>query len=409
MTKTTTIQDTVIADVQKNKSGWRIRIFWFAGVFSAVVFILMIVAAWHIIVTIAPYIMLAVSGCIILLFCWMAYEIYQNIATSHVKHNAERRILNAQANKVEAEARAATFYSYSRNEGVIQHTPTGLNILALPAPQHSSDMIIDQTSSNLDFFKAMSDPMQAYAIVGPQRIGKSILAMHLAKYLTQQKTKCLVIGTKAQKGEWSGCHQFIGNDKVSEGLSVLLTEVNDRIGKKVNTPRIAVFLDDWINSTVLEPALSEQFFLEAATRILTAGIVPYFLLQSDTKTDWGIKHGAQLKNNFVHLVLKATRREGRIDYTSLKADLIYPGDPSKFEVLLPKGLPQMNDENLIIELPKPELKPTDQEQLIISLYDEGKSYRVIASEVFGSVGGRQVSEIREILSKFGCVGVSKTG
>lgn len=260
--------------------------------------------------------------------------------------------------------------------------------LALPAP-------------SLDFFQVMSEPDQAYAIVGTQRVGKSVMAQHLAQYLTTKGYGCLVIGTKANPGEWKDCKRYIGNEQVTGALGRLLAETKRRIENSINAPRLAVFLDDWLNTVALDSALAEQFFLEAATRILTAGIVPYFLLQSDSKADWGTKHGAQLKNNFVHLLLNAPRENGRLDYTRIRATLIYPGDKQQYNVTLPTGLPTFGDSEPSLELaPLPEVEPTEQEQRILEMFENDASLNQIAKTVFGSAGGKQYEAIKATLAKF---------
>jgi hypothetical protein len=252
-----------------------------------------------------------------------------------------------------------------------------------------------------DFFQAMSDPHQAYAIVGAQRIGKSILAQHLAQHLTRRGVLCLVIGTKAQPGEWLGCRRYIGNERVPLALAGLLAEIQARTEASANTPRLAVFLDDWLNTVALDNGLAEAFFLEAATRILTAGIVPYFLLQSDSKMDWGTKHGAQLKNNFVHLLLSAPRENGRLNYHKLRGALVYPGEKESHPVSLPAGLPEMGESEPDFDLAAPgKPEPTPTERQIIALAQAGESFNEIARQVFGSAGGKQTNQIKDILSRF---------
>lgn len=259
--------------------------------------------------------------------------------------------------------------------------------LALPAP-------------SLDFFEVMSDPHQAYAIVGTQRIGKSIKAQHLAQFLTTKDCLCIVVGTKANKGEWLNCKRFIGNERVIMGLSRLLAETKYRIENGINSPRIAVFLDDWLNSVALDPTLAEQFFLEAATRILTAGIVPYFLLQSDSKADWGTKHGAQLKNNFVHLLLNAPRENGRLNYDRLRATIIYPGEKQCHNVILPAGLPLMGDSEISVELAWPETtQPSEQDYKIFELHTSGKSHAAICETIWGYKSSNKYPEIDSAIER----------
>lgn len=252
----------------------------------------------------------------------------------------------------------------------------------LPAPQ-----------TQLDFFRALQDPLQAYAIIGPQRIGKSVLIQQLTSRFISWNQRCVVIGTKAGQNEWQGCERYIGGPSdsiVPDALDRLYQESEQRIGQHVNTPLVAIVLDDWLNTAELWPEIAERFFVEAATRMLTAGFVPYFILQSDSKSDWGIKHGAQLKNNFTHLFLSAPRHSGQIDHSQLKASIIYPGDKQQHPVQLPY-------QHQVI------LQPTRQEQLVISLHEAGASMNEIARQAFGGVGGNQNRQIRDILAKYGYV------
>lgn len=261
--------------------------------------------------------------------------------------------------------------------------------LALPSP-------------SLDFFQAMSDPMQAYAIVAAQRTGKTVMAQHLAQYLTQKGIACLVVGTKAARGEWLNCDRRIGNEAVPTALSSLLEEIRQRTAVHGDTPKLAVFLDDWLNTVALDDKLAEAFFLEAATRILTTGIVPYFLLQSDSKADWGTKHGAQLKNNFVHLLLNAPRENGVLNYSKLRGTLIYPGEREQHNVLLPTGLPMFGESSVSVDIAQPaEVQPTELEQQILTLFDNGASRNAIAKQVYGIAGGKQYELIGNVLAKYG--------
>jgi len=132
MTKATSIQDTVIIDAAKTKTGWRIKVYWFAGIFTAFVFALAIIAGWHVIVTIAPYLLTALGLAIFGLIVFGFYELIQISRTRHKTYNAKRRIIEAEATQKEAEARAAEFFTYSRSAGVIRHSANSMNVLALP-------------------------------------------------------------------------------------------------------------------------------------------------------------------------------------------------------------------------------------------------------------------------------------
>lgn len=263
------------------------------------------------------------------------------------------------------------------------------NVLALPAPA-------------LDFFDVMSDDKQVYAIVGPQRIGKSILAQHLAQYLTRIGRTCIVVGTKAATGEWLHCKKFIGNEQVPEALSSILAETTQRLKDNRTTPPLCLFLDDWLNTVALDDKLAEQFFLESATRMLTAGIIPYFLLQSDSKMDWGTRHGAMLKDNFTHLLLTAPRENGQLNHSKLTGSIRYAGDKQLYPVKLPLGLPTFGNGQPDVTLAQPEAPiPNEQEQRIIDLFNGGASKNTIARQIYGQHGGKQNQLINEILNKWG--------
>ena len=247
----------------------------------------------------------------------------------------------------------------------------------------------------------MSDPLQAYAFVGPQRIGKTVLAQHLTRHLAALGYQCVVVGIKAAPGEWGGCKRYIGRQAIPTALDSILAEMDKRIGLNQTSPTIAVFLDDWISTTALDEGLAEQFFVESATRMLTAGIVPYFLLQSDSKADWGTKHGAQLKNNFVHLLLTAPRDNGRLNHSKVRGAIIYPGDKTQYPVTLPTGLPLMGGDVSDFELAAPApVEPNPQEADIIALAQTGASLNEIARATFGNSGGYQTGKIKEVLTKF---------
>lgn len=323
--------------------------------------------------------------------------------TRQIELEADKQHWEVQQQKATAYKLMAEQYFIERKAGtfVIGNIPYAFFPSASASRELATQQPLALPAPSLDYFEAMSDPHQAYSVVGPQRIGKSILAQHLAQYLTTQGYTCLVIGTKAKAGEWLNCKRFIGNEAVPEALSRLLAETKGRIENGINSPKLAVFLDDWLNTVALDSETAEQFFLEAATRILTAGIVPYFLLQSDSKADWGTKHGAQLKNNFVHLLLTAPRDNGRLNYDKVRGTLIYPGEKQQHSVTLPAGLPMLGDSEPSIELAAPiKPEPTEQEQHILALHDSGESESTIATAVYGSKGGPQNAKVRNVLTRF---------
>ena len=47
-----------------------------------------------------------------------------------------------------------------------------------------------------------------------------------------------------------------------------------------------------------------------------------------------------------------------------------------------------------------ETDPNEQERKILALYRAGESYNEIARQVFGNTGGKQTTQIKEVLAKF---------
>ncbi len=273
-------------------------------------------------------------------------------------------------------------------------------ILASRHAGSAKQMMVEQQSTPLlpapalDFFAALSDPLQAYAVIGPQRIGKSVLIQQLTAHFCRQGQRCVVIGTKATPSEWPGCERCIGGPDdaiVPDALEMIYREAERRIKAHTNQPLTAVILDDWLNTSEIWPEIAERFFVVAATRMLTAGIVPYFILQSDSKSDWGIKHGAQLKNNFSHVMLRAPRLNGRINHTELRATIIYPGEKSPHEIRLPYSQPVLVPD--VVE------RLTPQEARVLEMLDSRASITAIAREVFGGDGGNQLAKVREIVAR----------
>lgn len=264
---------------------------------------------------------------------------------SLVRHNRQMmaqdvRIKRAQAD--EAEFRRFIII-VGRNERVVMSANADIIIepvvLAGNAP-----LLIEAgqpVEAPLDFYQVMTDDQTVFAIIGPQRVGKSSVAMHISDYLSRWGMgQNRVIGVKSEPNEWVNCERFIGVDVVSKALLDIIEELNRRHTENIKTPRLNVFLDDWINIVVSTP-IANEFFIRASTDMLSAGIVPYFMLQSDTSADWGNRYGAMLKNNFTKLLIKAPRRNGILIAAEATGAIQWPGEREWKPIELPRGLPQL--------------------------------------------------------------------
>lgn len=411
------IQDTVILDATKNRSGWRIRIFWFAGVFTAIVFSLMIIAAWHIILAIAPYVIGLLSLCITGCLLWLLYELYQFSQTTHAKHDAERRIIKAQAAKAEAEARAAMFFTFSRSEGVIQHTPTGLNVLALPAPSGGQNVIIDQANGGFDFFELMTQTRRAFALFGGQQTGKSTKMHHIVRYWQDQGVKPVVIGQKFDSFEYTAGVMRFGPDAKSivEGFELIRQEAQarqelaNRGTSFSDMLPLPVILEDATSlNSVIDKADYETFSRQVLTVYAARMIIVYFVVHGMTLDAFGLKVGAALKNNLTCLYFETPMDKARFtieDVTITGSNSYASRQDDRLPVTsLPAGFATLTDDcepalySLTADIPKRTM--TVRERDILRQYGQGKTVSQIAQDCYGATSSFNNSKVKDVLSRF---------
>ena len=317
---------------------------------------------------------------------------------------AEQRV-EQERNKAAALAFAGMFHQ--TNVGVFRLTETGIAYYPATATERNRQAqlpavcgVRDEAQRPVDFYRVMTDPKAAYAILAAQRVGKSYTAMHLTDALPGIN---LVIGVKMEKGEWPNCRQYIGFEAAGYALQMLVEEVRSRHRTGIREPRINVILDDWINQAALFGDLAEQFFLHAATDMLSAGIVPYFLLQSDSKSDWGTKHGAQLKNNFTKLFLKPHRVAGEVDPTKTRGEIIFPGEKEGYPVVLPVGKPQLGPPKFHVSIPvntQPSQRQNPEDAEFVRLVRSNVSRNEAARKAYGrDYAGNIVSRGRRALGE----------
>lgn len=410
-------QDAVIADIQHKPGGaWRVRIFWFAGAFTAIVFSLMIVAGWHIIVTIAPYVVGLLSVVIVLCMVWLVYEMFQYTKTRHVKYGAERRIILAQADKAEAEARAAAFYSYSRSEGVIQHSPTGLNVLALPA-QAGQNVLADQSAS-FDFYELMTQPKRAYALFGGQQTGKSTLMHHIVRFWQNEGVKPVVIGQKFDSFEYTTGVLRFGPDAqgIIDGFDLVCREAQARqeladqgTGFSDMTPLPVVLEDATSLGTVIDKNDYDVFTRQVLTVYAARMIVLYFVVHSTDIASFGLKVGAALKNHLVCLYFETPpdRATFNISDVTITGSIGYTQrGKERYPVTnLPYGFASLTNEcepglySLTMDVTPPTVM-TASERDILRAYGNGESISAIAQDVFGAASTHNNGKIKDVLTKY---------
>lgn len=417
MTKSAIPQDVVIADLQKNKAGYRIRLFWFAGVFTAFVFGLVILAGWHIVVTLAPYVLSFVGLVVLLLAGVFFYELVQGSKTRHKEHNARRRIIEAKAREQEAIARKAEFFTYSRSEGVIQHTGFGYKVLALPMPNNAQQTIFTEQSNGFDFFELMTQVRKAYAIFGRQQCGKTTTMHHLVRYWQDKNIQPVVIGQKFDTGEYDKGVMRFGPDEtnITESFNLIRQEANERqrlaqrgqsFGDMLPLP---VILEDASSLNSIVNAKDFETFMRQILTVYAARlIVVYLVVHSMDLSGFGLKVGASLKNALTCLYFNVPDDKAVFSYSdvTVTASIGYKAQESeRYPVTgLPAGLATLTDDcqpalySLAVDMPK--MQMTKTERRVLRLYGQDWTVSQIAKEIYDTASSHNNGKVKDVLSKF---------
>lgn len=424
-------KDSVLADIQRTKTGTRVRIFWTAGIFTAFVFTVAIVAAWSIVVTVAPYLFaLAIVVCIGFLAIAF-YELVQNSKTRHKTHDATRRIIEAEARAKEAQARALEFFTYSRTEGVIRHNAHSLDVLALPASINPELPELGAGVTELDFFSTMTQPKRAYGLMGPQQIGKTWLTSHIVAYWQNRGIAPLVLSQKFDAGDYANCLRFGPDpDDIRRGFDALKTEATTRQQMAdAGTPYASmqlcpVILEDWTSMTSIIGATElERFMAEALTVYAGRGILLYLVTHAQNKASFGLgRAGSALKDQLtiLELIPHVENRTGAIDPTLTRVLATVAGVAEGVPVV---GVPTQpaiftaNCEPALYSLAELPTTPTQaaaalplvenvtrgEESKILRLAGADNSVSTIAVIVFGQTNDHNNTKVKSVLAARGIV------
>jgi len=417
---TNRFQDVVIADFERKRGGaWRVRLFWFAGVFTAFVFALGIVAGWHIIVTIAPYILVVVVLLALLFAVVFVYEFVEGSKTRHKEHDVRRRTLEAQAQRAEAEARAASFFVYSRSEGVIQHSAHKLNVLALPASTNNTGQnILNEPQNSFDFFELMTQVRKAYAIFGHQQVGKTTMVHHLVRHWQDRDVMPVVIGQKFDAHEYNAGVMKFGPDKKSivEGFNLVRQEAEARQklaseGQSFGemTPLPVILEDATSLNAIVDAREFEQFMRQLLTIYAAKLIVVYLVVHGMDLASFGLKVGAALKNQLTCLYFDVPPYlatftpadvviTASIGYRPQEAER-YPvtGIPAGFATLIDNCRPALY--SLAVDIPKVQM--SNHEHKILRLYGQDWTISQIAEHIYGVAGSHNNGKVKDVLAKYG--------
>ncbi len=265
--------------------------------------------------------------------------------------------------------------------------------------------LLPEAAAPLDLLTVFTQPLQAYAIIGGQQTGKTFQARHLAAYWVRQGIKPVVLGPKWDRGEWDGCYLIGGNGDfaaVEWGINLVRRLVEQRHAAQVahkSHPIQPIFFDDW---TPIVDAVSSAraLVLEATTLYASVNVLLYFILHSDTAHAWGVdRKGAALKDNFVKLLIQpAYDAAGLIDRSQTAGVIRFAGEATERPTRLFTTPPPSWGRPVAVRPGR--VKPSAQEAQILKLHESGESLSEIARRVYGSKGGKQVNQIKEIINQF---------
>ncbi len=409
-------QDVVIAELEKNKSGFKLKFYWFIGFFSFVIVVIAIIAAWPTVVVLSTYLVFILTTfAAITAFMWGLYLLW--LAQHQIKH--KRRRDEAQTRKMENDASIVT-----HNHNDVAYCWRDNQLLPIYVPKPNANLLpatVDPSTPDfLDFFTVMTQAKRCFAIVADQQTGKTTLAHCIVEYWMQRGIKPVVVSQKFDVGEYLNCEKF-GPDSSSivAGFDLIRQEADYRQqladrGRPYNAMGLQpIFLEDFTSlGSILDNRTLENFVAQALTVFAARGLLLYFIVHSRNKNAFGLgKQGAALKDQMTRLeIIPAYDATGKVDHakkqvvcsigTSFEAVRVV-GIPSHTPNLERKAQLAMYSLALPVAQPQTEITPTPTEGTILRRYDRGEGISAIAAAVFGIQNSHNNEKVKTVLSKYG--------
>lgn len=406
-------QDVVIADFEKNKNGFRIKVYWFIGFFSTLIATIAVIAAWPTVVIFSTYFVIVLAAFVaIIAIAGGLYLVW--LAQHEISH--KRRRDEAETKKRENESSIITHdhnhvaYCWRNDQLLPIYVPQKANLLPASVDPSTPDF--------LDFYTVMTQEKRCFAIVADQQTGKTRLAHYLVEHWMSRGIKPLVISQKYDAGEYHNCEKFGPDaDGITTGFEMVKTEAayrqqlaNNGVPYREMTLQ-PVFLEDFTSLyTIIGRTELEQFVAQALTVYAARGLLLYFVAHSRDKAAFGLnRQGAALKDQMTRLeIIPAYDANGKIDHTRKQ---IVCSIGTSFEAVRVIGVPS-HSPNLArdcqaalyhLALPvaqrQPEISPT--EATILRRYDRGDGISAIAAAVFGIQNSHNNGKVKETLAKYG--------
>lgn len=406
-------KDVVIGEIEKRPGSFRIRFFWYVGLFTFVLAALAILAAWQtfvILARVAVYAFGAIGA--IAAIVGTIYLVWLAIHT--VRHKIRRD--EATTAKLENESRIITHdhnhVAYRWNDGelfpvyVPQLKPA--NALALP---------MGEGVQSLDFLEVMTKPKRCFSIVADQQTGKTTLAHYIVEYWMQRGIKPVVISQKFDAGEYANCEKFgPDSESITAGFDLIRQEAAYRQqladnGKPYNAMRLQpILLEDFTSfASVIDNKALESFVAQALTVYAARGLLLYFIVHSRNKNAFGLgKQGASLKDQMTRLeIIPAYTMTGEVDHARKQIVCSIGSNLDAVPVTgIPAYTPRLDYEcklslySLAMGI-KSKVEPNKTESAVLRRYDKGDGISAIALAVFGQQNGYNNDRVKTILEKFG--------
>jgi hypothetical protein len=247
---------------------------------------------------------------------------------------------------------------------------------------------------------ASLDSVQRCLIVGPSNAGKTTLLQWIISRRLNN-SKVIVIDPHASPNKWPNCivlgtgRNYAEIGKALTALIQLMTKRYDEIGKgavaEMAHNRLTIVIDEW-RAIVYNVRHASEAIKTLLTESRKAAFSVFIATHSERVKALGIEGEGDLKDGFavVRLSVVNGQRQATIDTGDGEAAATLPGPYIG-------NAPQVIDANDFISF---EPNPSEQEQKILDLHSAGESYNEIARQVFGSTGGKQTTQIKEVLAKF---------
>jgi hypothetical protein len=247
-------------------------------------------------------------------------------------------------------------------------------------------------------------------IVGPSGSGKTTALCWLID-AAPPGTLIYALDPHAQFGEWpSRVNEIVGNGRDYQAIDAKLLDListldNRYNGAEATLQKILIVADEWLSILDKCPSAREFFnVIGSEARKVNMSLV----ISSISATVDDLAVSGAIRDNLAQLTLNRTlkdRNQGELKWSRRDTELVELPGPYYRQPALPSPQPVSAVPNEFDPLgfdsgPVPPT-PDSTELRIFELHQQGLSLRAISKEVYGSIGGRQVKEIQEILAKFG--------